>query len=388
MRIAYFLTHPIQYQVPMIRYLRAGGLEVEVVYQSLAGAEKFFDPGFQRDITWDVPLLEGYPYQQLPEGASFPKLISACVEALDKSHAQAVWMHGWGSNLAKAVRLAARKRGLPVLLRGETHLRSLRGAALKRWVHKAVLSRAFRSIDHFLAIGSANRDFYLDYGVEEQRITVMPYAVDNAFFQERCLAAKPQREALRESLGLTAGSPVILYCGKLIPEKSPEVLLQALAEVSQANPGNPKASLLYVGDGIMRGHLEEQAKTLAPGQVHFLGFRNQTELPALYELCDLFVLPSIFEPWGLVVNEVMNAGKPVIVSDHVGCGPDLVTAGENGAIFPANDVSGLSKILEDLLKDPIRLEEAGARSLQKINQWGFTQCLTGMQSALQNVAIS
>ena len=120
--------------------------------------------------------------------------------------------------------------------------------------------------------------------------------------------------------------------------------------------------------------------------MHFPGFRNQTELPALYDLCDVFVLPSVFEPWGLVVNEVMNAGKPVIVSDQVGAGADLVKPGVNGGIFKAGDADDLQRVLEPYLRDPLLREKAGRESLRIIDQWGFDQCLEGMRQALAFVA--
>jgi glycosyltransferase involved in cell wall biosynthesis len=140
-----------------------------------------------------------------------------------------------------------------------------------------------------------------------------------------------------------------------------------------------------VGDGELRPSLEKLAQETAPGRVKFLGFQNQTELPALYDLCDVFVLPSRFEPWGLVVNEVMNAGKPVIVSDQVGSGSDIVREGENGSIFPAGDVAGLTQILDRWCGDETAREQAGHQSLEIISKWGFDEVLVGLLKASQNV---
>ena len=119
--------------------------------------------------------------------------------------------------------------------------------------------------------------------------------------------------------------------------------------------------------------------------MRFLGFRNQSELPALYDLCDLFVLPSRFEPWGLVVNEVMNASRPVLVSDHVGAAPDLVTDGENGFVYPSGDVAALTSRLSQVLKSPALRARMGERSLKRISAWDFTAGRAGLLEALAKV---
>ena len=116
--------------------------------------------------------------------------------------------------------------------------------------------------------------------------------------------------------------------------------------------------------------------------MRFLGFKNQSELPAYYDLCDLFVMPTVFEPWGLVVNEVMNAGRAVIVSDQVGCAPDLVRDGNNGFIYQAGNVADLHRVLRIALADPVRLKDMGRRSLDIINRWSFEDDVQGLRDAL------
>jgi glycosyltransferase involved in cell wall biosynthesis len=146
--------------------------------------------------------------------------------------------------------------------------------------------------------------------------------------------------------------------------------------------------LLMVGDGELRPALEKLASEVAPGAVKFLGFQNQTRLPALYDLCDAFVLPSVFEPWGLVVNEVMNAGKPVIVSDQVGSGADLVEPGVNGEVFRAGGEADLAAKLRPWLVDAEKRQQAGAASLRRINEWGFVECCAGLKQALADLKVA
>lgn len=389
MRVAYFLTHPIQYQVPLIRYLRAGGVDLEVVYATDITARGYQDAGFGTQVTWDVPLLEGYPHRVLFPGAPLPSGLknyrecrAAVSTALDDMKAEAVWVHGWGNAYPLAALREARRRRLPVLMRGETSLDCLHGGKMRRMAHGMLLSALFRRVSQFLAIGTANREFYRCHGVPNERIHLVPYAVDNAFFQQRCAEAAPNREKLRAELGIEPGRPVILFCGKLIDVKDPATLIRAVGKL--VTEGKPPV-LLMVGDGELKQELEALAKDVAPGLVKLLGFRNQTELPALYDLCDLFVLPSVFEPWGLVVNEVMNAAKPVIVSDKVGAGHDLVKPGVNGDVFRTGDVDDLHAKMMPWLHNPDLRASAGAQSLQIINHWGFAENLAGMQQAVHSL---
>jgi len=421
MRIAYALTHPIQYQAPLIRHLRAGGIDLEVIYATDITARGYQDAGFGTRVTWDVPLLEGYPHRVLFPGEPLPSGLRdyahhrrALSAALDEITPDAVWVHGWGNSYPLAALRAARLKNLPVLMRGETYLDCLHGGKLRRGVHAMVLSMLFRSVSQFLAIGSANREYYRCHGVADERIHLAPYAVDNAFFQARCQEAAPRREALRAELGIEPGRPVILFCAKLIPVKDPATLIRAVGRLAGAAheggdgvlangpakgvgaPAKVRESgdsvlangptapvLLMIGDGELRPSLEKLAAEVAPGLVKFLGFRNQTELPAFYDLCDLFVLPSVFEPWGLVVNEVMNSAKPVIVSDKIGSGHDLVQPGINGDVFPAGDVESLAAQMRPWLLDAGLRTRRGSESLRLINQWSFDENLAGMRQAME-----
>ena len=322
MRIAYFLTHPIQYQSPLIRRLVAEGIELHVYYSTDNTSRSYFDPGYDRKVSWDVPLLDGYPHtvlnRDLIEGSRSEQVArfkTQIEQATQHRPADAFWLHGWSTPFVVAAWKVARERGCPILLRGETSLHSIRGGFVGRFLHRAYYRRAFREVALFLAMGTLNRRLYQRYGVDESQIFLMPHAVDNRFFQNRVAEAAPGREKLREVLGVPADAAVILFCGRLAVEKDIGTLIHSVARLAQTSAR--KIALLLVGDGPLKSSLVSLADRIAPGVVHFLGFRNQTELPALYDLCDVFVLPSVFETWGLVVNEVMNAGKPVIVSARV-----------------------------------------------------------------------
>ena len=379
--LVYFLSHPIQYQVPLIRRIVESGLDMEVVYQTTAGAESYFDAEFNQQVAWDIPLLSGYRYHVLPAASRSASLRKQATLHLQNLPPKAVWAHGWGTPYARAGWFAARDLGIPVLMRGDAQLLCRKGGPARRLAHRILLTWLFRRVDHFLAIGSANRDYYRHYGVPDSRITLMPYAVDNDFFMNRCASASPARESLRHQLGIPAGAPVILFAGKFIWEKSLDVLLQAMGKMMRTSPAGPKPHLLLAGDGLLRGELEPLAVVQAPGHIHFLGFQNQSAMPALYDLCDVFVLPSVFDQWGLVVNEAMCAGKPVVVSDHVGASRDLVRPGQNGSVFPASDVDALAAALQHWCR-PDAAAAGGRVSLEIIGRWDLDSNVKALHHAL------
>jgi glycosyltransferase involved in cell wall biosynthesis len=142
--------------------------------------------------------------------------------------------------------------------------------------------------------------------------------------------------------------------------------------------------LLFVGDGAERESLERRARQTGWSSIKFLGFKNQTQLPPYYDLCDVFVLVSEYEPWGLVINEVLNAGKPVIVSDQMGSARDLVRDGENGFVILDGDIGALTDRLGILTRDPASAGEMGVRGLARVSQWNFESDAAGLIAALRS----
>jgi glycosyltransferase involved in cell wall biosynthesis len=208
----------------------------------------------------------------------------------------------------------------------------------------------------------------------------MPYAVDNEFFQRRAGEAMTGRDALRAELGLEAGRPVILFASKLQERKQCADLVEAHRLLAKRSTAEPRPYLVIVGDGEERQRLEEQAA--GDASIRFTGFRNQTELPRYFDLCDVFVLPSRHEPWGLVVNEAMNAGRAVVVSDDVGCQQDLVREGETGAVYPVGDVAALAGAIERVLAMPETAARMGAAARLHIARFSFEHDLAGLRAAL------
>lgn len=387
-RLAYLVSHPIQYQAPLLRLLAKDPRIYLKVFFGTNTAEGFRDRDFGTAVKWDVPLLEGYEHEFLPalvrrKITSVRPLNWGIGQRLKQGGFDALWVHGYTRLTSLSGIFAAKRLGLKVMVRDEAN-----GGATRRSVTRAVVRWLFypalaRVADSFLAIGTLNREYYRRLGIPAERIFSVPYAVDNAFFRERAINAGRGREELRQELGLAAGRPVILFSGKLVPRKGPLLLAEAYKQLSRDGHSEPEPYLLFAGDGELRGMIEKIAEGLGWQSMRVLGFKNQTELPALYDLCDLFVLPSHYEPWGLVVNEAMNASRAVIVSDRVGCGPDLVRQDVNGFVFKAGDAADLSRVLRDTLADPERSAEMGRRSLEIINGWSFEEDVRGLRAALE-----
>jgi len=389
MRLAYLVTHPIQYQAPLLRRIaREPDIDLKVFFASDLSIRSFFDTSFEQAIEWDVPLLEGYESEFLPAVGrkgriSFWRPMNyGLASRLKAGRFDALWIHGymrWHHWIAMA---GAKRLGIKVLVRDEATPISRPRGTLKQGSKRIFFAWLQRTADCFLAIGSLNGHYYRQHGLPDDRVFMMPYTVDNAFFQARTAEFASQREIFRSALGLEHGRPIILYAGKLIRRKRPHDLLQAYRQLSPDSRAEPRPYLLYVGDGEMRRALEEAAAATGWKSIKFQGFKNQTEIAAFYDLCDLFVMPSETEAWGLVVNEAMNAGRTVIVSDRVGCGPDLVHNGENGFIFKAGDVADLSRVLKEAFASPDRCTYMGRRSLALINRWSFEEDVVGLRAAL------
>jgi len=391
-RIAYLCSHPIQYQAPLLRRLAVEkDLDLVVLFLSDFSTRPLQDSGFGRSIAWDVDLLEGYQSRVLRawgrrDGISFWKPFTIDVEGeLRRGQYDAVWLHGYAHQAQLRALLAAKRLGIKVLLRGETHATTSRLSGVARAVKDRLLSQLFTQVDAFLAIGTANRDHYLSLGVPAEKIFLMPYAVDNARFQTAATAERGNE--VRASLGLSDSRPVILCASKLQTIKRVWDLWAAYEKLSPNGVDEPAPYLVFVGDGEHRADLEAAVARRGWKSVRFTGFQNQTQMPAYYAACDVYVLCSQRETWGLAVNEAMNAGKAVIVTEHVGAAKDLVEDGRNGYIVPVGDVDALSDRLRRVTSDLSLARRMGANSLRRISGWDFEADVDGLRQALRDCGL-
>jgi glycosyltransferase involved in cell wall biosynthesis len=347
------------------------------------------DKGFQRKIKWDVELLDGYPHWFLAgaEGARMSRRFSyrqhrQVAAAILARHYDVLWLHGYTSPNNLAAALVARLTGMPVLLREEATLldhRAVRTRALKA----VLLPLLAKLVNAGLYIGTENQRFLERYGFGRAKLFFTPYTVDNAFFQRQAELLQAKRQLLKSDFGMDPRRPVVLFSGKLIPKKDPLTLIRAFDSLRH----RVDCALLLVGDGPLREEVADHVHRNKIPNVHVAGFLNQSEISKAYAVSDLLVLPSVeHETWGLVVNEAMNFGIPIVVSDKVGCGRDLVRSGVNGAIFQAGSSAALADALFPLLADPSRLRELGAASRRMIDDWSLDRTAEGISQAIRVVA--
>ena len=396
-RLAYLVSHPIQYQAPLLRRIaQEPEIDLTVYFGSDFSVRGYRDAGFGVDFKWDIPLLDGYRHEFLPKlrdrgNASFASPLNyGTVRRLRGSGGEAafdaLWVHGYGTANALHGMVAAKLLGIPVLLRAESWLGDRERDGTKLALKAIFFAGLKRMVDGVLPIGRLNAEYWRHYFGDSVPQFAMPYAVDNRYFAERARAARDSRASLQAELGLDPARRVILFAGKLQARKHCDHLIEAYARSTRAPEAGLRAHLVIVGDGEQRAALERQAAATGLDGIRFCGFRNQSELPRFFDLASVFVLPSRHEPWGLIVNEAMNAARPVIVSDDVGCAPDLVSDGENGCIYPVGDVDALASALGRVLNTAGAAEAMGERAFERIQRWGFEEDVQGLRRALAHVA--
>jgi glycosyltransferase involved in cell wall biosynthesis len=390
-RLAYLVSHPIQYQAPLLRRIaQEPDIDLTVFFGSDFSMRDYKDEGFGVGVKWDVPLLDGYRYEFLPAlrdnatvGVASPLnygIFGRLRGNGDGAAFDVLWVHGYATVNSLHGMLAAKALGIPVLLRAESWLKDRARGGAKLAVKQLFFEALKQLVTGVLPIGTLNAEYWRHYLGDDFPASLMPYAVDNEYFQKQSRQAQTRRNELLAELKLDPSRPVILFASKLQGRKRCEDLLEAYKNLSPGMKPNPY--LVIVGDGEERKALERRASESGLDGVRFCGFRNQSELPRFFDIASVFVLPSRHEPWGLIVNEVMNAGRAVIVSDEVGSQPDLITDGVEGCIFPAGDVEVLTVALRRVLATPQTAAQMGQRGLERIQHWGFEEDVRGLREAI------
>lgn len=370
-RVLFVASHPVQYQAPLFRRF-AGRPEIDmhVAYCSLRGAEPAFDPEFDTTVQWDVPLLSGYPWSHVPNqgsnAESFRGLYNPGLWKVIKTgnYDAVISFIGYVRATFWIAYLATKLSGARFLFGTDaTNLAPRDGRAWKRPFKKVVWPRLFGLADQVIVPSSGTLELMRSLGLPPERITLTPYTVDNDWWTEQCM--KVDRSAVRASWGAAPGDLVILFSAKLQSWKRPFDLLQAFAKATISN-----ALLVFAGEGALREQLESEAEARGiASRVRFLGFVNQGMLPSVYRSADVMVLPSEYEPFGVVVNEAMCCGCAAVVSDRVGAARDLVAPTESGFVYPCGDIEALTRVLRRVATDRALLESVRRTCLAHMRTW-------------------
>jgi glycosyltransferase involved in cell wall biosynthesis len=385
-RIAAFISHPIQYFTPLWQELaQRPNVSLEVFYFSRQGLDLTRDPGFGISFSWDIDLLAGHDHSFLPRqwpthDAQDPRP-SAINTGIWRALARgwdAVFINGYVHLNNLFILAACRRLGIPVLCFADSTLHAdLAKPRVRQLLKQAALTTILSQVSGFLAAGGQTRAYFEHYGAPSDRIFICPYAVDIARFRSTVQEAKVRRrDALRESFGIAAGKRVVMFCGKLIDRKRPLDLLHALRALQRVD-----TVAVFVGEGPLRERIAREAEGIALTT----GFVNQRDIPIALSLADLIVLPSSFEPYGMVVAEAQALGVPALVSDACGChGPEsVVLHGESGFVYPVGDVSALSHQLSTLLSDDALYARFSACALRRAETQSAASAADGLLAAAE-----
>jgi glycosyltransferase involved in cell wall biosynthesis len=382
MKAGLFLSHPVQYHVCLWRGLAARAeLDARLFYFSEQGVKAAVDPGFGREVEWDVPLLEGYPSEFLrtdPIGQVTRSTIPEIDAFLGCNRFDVVFLHGYMHAYARQLLARRKKFGYKVVMRGEfTDMRPPDSSAFKNWLRDFYLRWIYRQVDHFCPIGSDAIDHLRRLGVSEDRMTLTPYSVDDGLIARQ--RKTTDRQQARQALGLGDDSLLFLFSGKLIPRKQPLLLAEAAAALSS----NPRLAVAYLGSGEQMTEVESRLRPVFGDRLILPGFINQSELGRYFAAADVFVLPTAYDTWGLVVNEAMHWSLPCIVSDRTGCRRDLVAEGETGFIHPWNDAQALAAHMQRFLEDPTLAPQMGKAAEKRIQGFRSTLVVERLHEAFR-----
>lgn len=388
-RLAILTTHPVQYHAPWFRLLAAKTEnELEVFYCHAATPAEQAAAGFGVEFDWDIALLEGYRHRFLNNVAKKPAVSGfwgldtpEIANIIKNGSYDAVLINGWHYKSAWQTMHACWNNATPVMVRSDSHLRNQRGLA-KRVAKRPLYNWFIPRLDACLPVGTWSKEYFHHYGAKDERVFVVPHAIDDARIGHAAEALQPKRAELRQELGFSPGDVVFLFIGKFIERKCPLNFVQAIAQ--SANRNSSIAGLM-VGDGPLRQRCEDYVRE-SNAPVRFSAFLNQSEIAKAYVAADTLVLPSTTETWGLVVNEAMTCGLPGFVSDQVGCGPDLIVPGQTGEVFCSTEVRHLIEKLVSYAAEPRVLAEMGRNARRKIADYSVENMVDSTLKAVSAVS--
>ena len=373
--IKYIISHPIQYQVPLHRYL-AKRVNFSVIYRSNFSTKKTFDSDFNRIVLLDKNLLKGYQYDLLnyigPNKVSniFP-LTTQFTKKIFTNDTKIIWIHGvkiWFNIIILILAKIKKKR---IFARDEINNLKKR-SQLNIFLNKIYFFIIDKFIDCYLSVGHENTKTLIYYGINKKKIFLLPWAVDNKKFINKKVKKFNKLK--------------ILFTGKLIYRKGCDLLLNAIKELNKNKDFRINTEVTIVGDGPLMKELIEFKKNNKLNNIKFTGFKNQNLIKDYYKNSNLFIMPSRKDNWGLALNEAMASKNIVIASDNVGASYDLIKNNKNGYTFKNNNYLDLSKkILKIYNNKKSKNVKLSSTSEKIIKKWSFNECFVGLTAAINYV---
>lgn len=344
-----------------------GHIDVQVFYTQAPESTQF-DKGFGQEVTWDIPLLDGYAYQFLTAGNRSNN--NALIRAIAAWSPDAILVNGWNPPGHLSVMRYFKGKKL-VWFRGDSHLLDEKPGIIKI-IRRTFLTWVYRYVDTAFYVGTFNKAYYLAHGLTEKQLVFTPHAIENErFFDASERGYEIKAQTWKNDLGITEGAFTIVFAGKLESKKGPDILIKAIIELNLKYKSKP-VHLIVIGNGSLyhRLHTETQKYNF----IHFLGFQNQSLMPIVYRLGDIFCLPSKGpnETWGLAINEAFACNRPAIVSDKVGCWKDLVFPDNTGFIVQSENLfNSLINQINLIIQERKNLQSMGINAKKLVSDWSF-----------------
>lgn len=384
-KLAIITTHPIQYYSPLFQLLSSRKkVKIKVFYtwsQSNKGAK--YDPGFGKEIQWDIPLLDGYEYTFVnnigtnPGTHHYNGIINPTLNTeVENWQPDALLVIGWSfKSHLQCMRYFHNK--IPILFRGDSTLLAEQWG-IKLIIRTLFLRWVYKNIDYALYVGTNNKKYFLRHGVKKNQLVFAPHAVDNQRFFDTDNFYENTASKWRKNLNIKETDLVFLYAGKLEFKKDPVLLIEAFRKIN-----NTEVHLIILGNGPLEKKIKSKYSNVL--NLHYINFQNQSQMPVVYRLGEVLVLPSKgpIETWGLSVNEAMACSRAIIVSDRCGCGIDIVKPGVNGFIFKNSKLQDLLNKMKLIITNKNQIKEMGENSVNIIKEWSFEKICIVIENILQ-----
>ena len=382
-------THPVQYHAPVYRAVQQQfGIPVTAVYGSDFSVAGYEDTEFKTFFAWDTDLLAGYDSVFLSRvkqgGAAAAEKVRAggLRKILQETGDSVILLPGYGGSFYRSALLLLWMRKNPLLFRAETTDHALVRGPVKSWLRDRALKSLYQRSAKVLYIGRHSYDHLTRLGCGPEKVVFSPYCVDSSSFQCDEDARTRLREATRRTLGVTQDDLVLLFSGKLIPRKAPDLIVEAVKLLAAQQ--RRSCCVLFMGDGELRDRIIEAGNTEPSVRTCVLGFQNQRNLSPYFHAADLMILPSLSETWGLVVNEALHHGVPCVVSEAVGAAPDLIHPNSTGAVCRSGSASGLAAAIASVL--PLLKRYDTRQACRKtVASYSITEAARGIAQAFHSV---
>jgi glycosyltransferase involved in cell wall biosynthesis len=382
-KLAIFAGNPVQYHIPIYKALSLeNDIELLVMFGSKIGSKRFYSKEFQTFIEWDIPILKGYKYKfyknlslETTKGFFSRINVGMFFDVLWNKY-DVILIHGYDTASAWLVFLAAKLTKAKIIWRGEAAIRpQTYQSKIRKLIKNTVLPRYFKSSDAVLYSCSGNKKFLKQFDISQEKMFLIPCAVDNNFFRKARLVSEEITD-FRSNLNLENDDFVVLFSARFTSRKRPLDLIEAVSKISHKN-----IVLLFIGDG------PEKSKMEALVDKHnikciFTGFIGQNELPKYYSISDMYAIVSDYDASPKSLNEALNFELPILVTDKVGTAVDLIKNNHNGYIVASRDIDAMADKIQFLNNNREIAIEMGKKSLPISNKWSIENDIVGIKNAI------